>query len=462
MRNIRFQCLHLGAFLIITVLILSNGFMKPLFAQGNDTDIVTEIAPIGNVLDEILRNYVETPATDEVVEGALVGMMNSLDEHSSYIKPDLYREIHDETEGQFSGIGVQIQLDENKNIQVFHPIPDSPAAKEGMRGGDIIVEIDDVSTDGMSLSDAAKRIRGPKGTTVHITVVREVDDEYTSIEFDIKRGMIPLVSIHEMRMIGDIGYVRVTDFKQDTEQELADAIKEFEGQGMKSFILDLRMNPGGLLSASREVAELFLPRGSLVTYTKGRDPINGELREEMTLVTERDPIIPETMPMIILVNENTASSSEIVTGALQFHKRAIVVGAKTYGKGSVQTIIPLEHPRGAALRLTTALYYTPARITIHKHGIGPDVPVEMDWLPLWEQLISSYRDNPDMKNQQNHGTVTGDDKTDETVEDIQLQKAVEILREDTVWDNLLQKYHKDTSETQVAAADGEVVNGDAH
>jgi len=387
-------------------------------------------------------------------------MMASLDQHSSYISAEALRELTEDTEGQFDGIGVKIQMDDQDRIIVFQPLPDSPAVKAGIRALDRILAIDGVSSEGMTLPDAAKLIRGPRGTMVRLTVERGYDDENGESEIeeiDVKRGKIPLESIKEARILeGGIGYIRVSDFKKNTADDLAERIEAFLDDGMTSFVLDLRWNSGGLLSASKEACELFLAKNTLVTYTQGRKDENGKPTEQMRLYTERAPKVPKGFPLVVLVNEQTASSAEIVTGALQFWAKALIVGEKTYGKGSVQTIIPLRRPTESALRLTTALYYTPAEVTIHHQGIKPDVQEPMDREhqgALWEQMVASYQDDPDMIDRQNHGGVTGNEVTDETVEDVQLKRAVEILTEDPVFDNLLAKYHKDTSETQVAASD---------
>ena len=462
MRCYRTQFLGLFFFLAAITLVLSNGFVARIFAQDNGADVVTKIEPIAVVLDEIMKNYVEVPDPDRVVEGALIGMMNSLDDHSSYVPPEIYQEITEDTEGEFDGIGVQIKLNDDKNIVVFHPLPGSPAAKVGLMGGDIIVKIDDISTQGISIDKAKELIRGARGTVVHLTVYREYTEEGKKpelLEFDVTRGKIPLESVMEARVLeAGIGYLRISDFKKTTAHEIAVQLKELEKQGMQSLILDLRWNPGGLLTAAKDVCELFLLKGTKATYTKGRIHEDGSVDEEMTLFTEQDPVLPLNFPMILLVNEQTASSSEIVTGALQFYKRAIVVGMKTYGKGSVQTIIPLRRPKDSALRLTTALYYTPADVTINKHGILPDVevPLPMEkWRDLFLQMRESWETDPALQNRQNHGSVTGNEVGDTTVEDVQLQRAVEILKESSVWDNLIQKYHRDTKETQVAAADSD-------
>ncbi len=463
MRNTKSQFLSLFFFLGASVLIVSNGFTTRIFAEEKEIDVYQTVDPIAIVLDEILDNYVEDPALDKVVEGALTGMMNSLDEHCSFISADVYTRLREDTEGEFEGVGVSIQLDDDKNIEVVHAVPNTPAAKAGMLPGDLIIKIDDVPTRGMSLDEARDRIRGAHATTVTLTVLRRYEEEGRdpeTIPFKLKRDTIPLNSILEARVLdGSIGYIRIQDFKNNTASEISDALDRLNKESaLKGMILDLRWNPGGLLSASKDVAELFLPKNTLVTYTKGRKTGNGNLTEDLKLYTERNPVVPQNLPMVVLVNEWSASAAEIVTGALQYWSRALIVGTKTYGKGSVQTIIPLARPVGSALRLTTALYYTPAEVTINKRGIIPDVEVPMDTehqKALFRQMVESYARDMSKVNEQNHGTVTGAEPGPGLIEDVQLQRAVELLKESGVFEELLKKYHKDTQDTQVAAIEPE-------
>ncbi len=460
MRRNKSEFLALLFFLLALGALVTNGFAGRIFAQEKKTDIWQELQPLGEAMDEVMQSYVREPDISKMVEGAMTGMMNALDPHSSYVSAEYFKEMSEDTEGQFDGIGVTIRVDEeNKLIEVMEVIPGSPSAEVGLHAHDLILKVDGVTTKGMTSADAAKRIRGPRGTSVHLSIVRTFPDspdkEPETLEFDIKRDKIPLMSIMESRILdGGIGYIRVGDFKKTTADELDEKLSEFSKQGMRSLVLDLRWNPGGLLDASREVSSLFLPRGTLVTYTKGRAGSRAAT-EDLRLFTRKDPVVPANFPIIVLVSDNSASAAEIVTGALQFWKRAIVVGQKTYGKGSVQTLIPLRKPAGAALRLTTALYYTPAEVTIDKEGIRPDVDVPMskeEQIKLVKQMRDSYRDEPEkLRDRQNHGSVTGDAMKEGVVEDIQLQKAVEILREDADFSKLIEKYHKDTHETQVAA-----------
>lgn len=503
-RNTKHEFFSLTIFLIALFLLLTNGFFSKISAQSEKTDIYKSIEPIGHTLQIVLDEYVKEVDIDKLVEGALIGMMSSLDRHSSYISASDLKALKDDTQGEFEGIGVSIKMDENQNVIVFMPIPNSPAAKAGLKPFDIIRKIDDVPVEqlwkpGMSeqekLSSAADKIRGPIGTKVKLTIERPYPDkDPDTFDIVVERAKVPLESIKEKRILpSGYGYIRISDFKDTTAKEIENAIKEMLDKGMKGLILDLRWNPGGLLTASVQVCELFLPKGSLVTYTKSRGQLNQEDGKDLELHTRKKPVLPLNMPLILLVNNQTASSSEIVTGALQYHQRAIVVGEKTFGKGSVQTIIPLPPKNDTALRLTTALYYTPAGVTIDHQGILPDVEVEMtdeEERLLALQMYKSYEKDPSKINEQNHGSVTGneiikvpDEKiaqqeqllhelgkvagedavklmreffrrknlAEETIEDKQLKRAVEILQEEPVWENLLKKYHKDVKETQKEA-----------
>jgi len=462
-RQSKREFIALLAFMAVGVLLLTNGFGARISAQGNDVDIFAKIKPIADVLDIILNDYVREPNIDHVVEGALVGMMNTLDRHSSYISPDSLRQMKEDTKGEFVGIGVSIRFDDEKNVVVYQPIADTPAAKAGIMAGDIIIKVDGVAVGGMGLDEVAKRIRGPRDSVVKLTVARRREDGEPEVrEYTVKRDFIPLESVKEARVLVDgIGYIRISDFKDNTAKDLAKNINQLLEKGMTSLILDLRWNPGGLLSASKEVCDLFLPKNTLVTYTQGRKTGKNSSGETMRLYTDKTPLLPASFPIMVLTNDQSASCAEIVTGALQFWQRAIIVGDKTYGKGSVQTIIPLAQPAESALRLTTALYYTPGEVTIDVTGIRPDVEVAMgkrEQVALLKQMYESIKDDSKLLNKQNHGAVTGNSNAPATSsEDIQLKRAVEIIKEDPAFEHLTAKYHKDTHETQVAAPADQVL-----
>lgn len=455
--NAKAEVAVFASFLVVLALLLTNGFSARIFAQEEEAELYEKIEPIGDVLAEVLQNYVYEPDIDKAVEGALKGIMLSLDPNSAYLPAEDFRNVRDETEGAFDGIGIRMNVNKNGQIYVVEPIPGTPAFKGGMRAGDIIIEIDGVSTEGMDSRAVMNRIKGPRGQSVHLKLLRPQGDgeQPIIIEKDITRGKIPVESIDEARILdGGIGYIRISDFKKKTARELRDKIDEFKEEGLKSLIVDLRWNPGGLLNSSREVSELFLPKNTLVTFTRSRVEIGDSHPNEDKLLTERDPVLPLSMPLIVLVSDTSASSSEIVTGALQFHRRALIVGEKTFGKGSVQTIIPLTRPRNSAIRLTTALYYTPAGVTIDKIGILPDVEVAMARAvqrDLRDQMNDSYLADVTLRNAQDHGRATNGSTGEESVNDVVLERALEILREDTVFENLLKKYHRDTKDTQVAA-----------
>lgn len=468
-RNSKRDFFTVLVFCLVMVLALSNGFLMRIYAQEQPVEIYREIEPIGDVIDIILREYVRDVDMKEIVEGALRGMVGSLDKNSAYVSAEELEALREETKGEFEGIGVSIKQDDNGNIMVLMPIVGSPAALAGIKPFDLIVAIDGKNTEGMNTADAADLIRGRRGSYVTLTLLREPDPdapEGTKAEpFDVKvqRARIPLESIKESQMLkNDIGYIRLSTFSDTSAKDLEKYLNELKAQNMKAFVLDLRWNLGGLLNASKEVSELFLPPDSLVTYTKGRPREDGSAnKEDMRLTTSREPVLPLDLPIIVLVNSDTASAAEIVTGALQFYQRAIVVGQKTFGKGSVQTIIPLERPANSGLRLTTALYYTPADVTIDHQGILPDVEADMDRdheVDLAKQMYESFERNIENQYHQNHGSMTpGYEVTEATVEDLPLAKAIEILTEQATWDELIKKYHRDVHETQVAS-DSNTVN----
>ncbi|MCJ7775209.1 MAG: S41 family peptidase, partial [Desulfobulbaceae bacterium] len=346
-----------------------------LFLSGSDgevgadtKDVYKNIEIFTEVLRQIEKSYVEPPDAQELIYGAIKGMVNNLDPHSSFMTKEEYRELMLETKGSFTGIGVEITVKDNV-LTVVSPIEGTPADKVGMKAGDKIIKIEDTRTKDMSLMEAVKKIRGPKGTKVNLTIMRE--GEAKPLEFSITRGVIPLISVRQYFLTPEIGYVRVSNFQSKTVNDLSEALEEMEkGREIKGLVLDLRNNPGGLLSQAIEVSDLFLNSG-LIVSTKGR------ISSQNITATAHADKKSRTYPIIVLVNSGSASAAEIVAGALQDNKRALVLGTRTFGKGSVQTILPLSD--GSGLRLTTARYYTPSGKSIQSSGFVPDI--ELDFTP---------------------------------------------------------------------------------
>jgi len=319
------------------------------------------------VLREIEKNYVEPVDPKKLIYGAIRGMMRALDPHSSFMTKDEYKELMVETKGKFTGVGIEITIKDNF-LTVVAPIEGTPAYKAGIKAGDRIIKIDDMPTKDMTLMDAVKHIRGPKGTKVKLTILREGVNK--PLEFVIVRDVIPIRSVKKCMLTSHIGYVRISSFQSNTTKELKQALRDLEKKGLNGLILDLRNNPGGLLNQAIEVSDVFLDSGIIVS-TKGR-----KKAQNMVAYAHKN-LVERNYPIVVLVNGGTASAAEIVSGALQDNKRALIVGTKTFGKGSVQTVIPLSD--GSALRLTTARYYTPSGRCIQVTGIEPDI--ELPFIP---------------------------------------------------------------------------------
>ena len=328
-------------------------------------DTYKNLEVFADVLSIIQKNYVEEIDTQQVIEGAIRGMLATLDPHSSYMKPDDFKELQVETKGSFSGIGIEITMKDNI-LTVVSPIEDTPAFKQGLQAGDKIVKIEDEPTNDMSLMEAVKRLRGPKGSKVTISIHRE---GWTKLkEVTIIRDVIPIHSVRSKTLEPGYGYARITSFQSKTAKDLKKALEDLADENkLEGLILDLRNNPGGLLDQAVQVSDLFINEGVIVS-TEGRI-------KEQNMVFEAHPDKSHhyDFPMVVLVNEGSASASEIVAGALKDHKRALILGAQTFGKGSVQTIIPMAD--GAGLRLTTARYFTPNGTSIQATGITPDILV---------------------------------------------------------------------------------------
>lgn len=368
-KNKKFALLLLLPFLLAG-LIVFNGNRRDV--KADTTDVYKNIEIFTEVLRQIEKNYVEPQEPKKLIYGAIKGMVQSLDPHSSFMTKEEHQELLIETKGSFSGVGIEITLRDNV-LTVVSPIEGTPAYKAGIEAGDKIIKIDDKRTTDMTLTDAVKNIRGPKGSKVKLTVYREGVSE--PLDFMVTRDVIPLKSVRSFLLTPEIGYIRISNFQAKTFRDLSSNLEKIEkGRVLKGLVLDLRNNPGGLLSQSIKVADAFLDSG-LVVSTRGRDP-----SQNMEVAAHKNRI-PRNYPIILLVNGGSASAAEIVAGALQDNKRAVVLGTRTFGKGSVQTILPLSD--GSGLRLTTARYYTPSGRSIQSSGITPDIV--LDFIPVGEK-----------------------------------------------------------------------------
>ncbi|MBF0503715.1 MAG: S41 family peptidase [Candidatus Omnitrophica bacterium] len=331
------------------------------------SDLYTKVELFSYALTTIQSEYVEKKSPQDLIYGALKGMLSSLDPHSQFMDPDEYKDLKTETQGKFGGLGVEITIKDNL-LTVIAPVEDTPAWRVGIKAGDRIVKIGKDTTRDMTLDDAVKKLRGDPGTRVVITILRESEDMVK--DFPITREIIHVQDVKDPHIMDDhIGYVRLTEFRENSYGELHAALEKLKAQGADSLVLDLRNNPGGLLDVAIKIAEDFLPAGETIVSTKGRHAPQDSIDKSEN--THGDFL---EWPMAVMINQGSASGSEIVAGALRDNKRAVTVGTKSFGKGSVQSVIPM--PDGSGLRLTTARYFTPSGVCINGVGITPDVLVE--------------------------------------------------------------------------------------
>jgi carboxyl-terminal processing protease len=376
-----------------------------------------------DVLGYVQDNYVEEVDSQKLVYGAAEGMVRTLDPFSQFLAPDRNREMKTETEGQFGGVGLRLNF-KDEWLTVLTPMPGSPAYRLGILPNDRIAEIDGVSTKDMDMDDALKRMRGAPGTAVKVKVLRGPDEAgeaaWKPLDFEIMRELVKIESVVSKNLEAGVGYVRIIEFSAKTADDLGDALRRLTKDGATSLVLDLRNNPGGLLSAAVETSSLFLGEGKLIVYTQGRKP---ESRQDFT-AGAKAPY--ESLPLVVLINGGSASASEIFTGAMQDHKRAVVVGQRSYGKASVQSLIPL--PDGSGLRLTVAHYFTPLGRMIHRDGknknwgIVPDIAVDVTpetEAKLYEQWEMIYA-----KDKKPQSMV----KPEEMVRDEVLDRSAELLK----------------------------------
>ena len=352
---------------IIIIFVFFISLMASSFLSASNKDLYQKLDVFGDVFDIIKKNYVEDVNDKEVIEYAINGMLQSLDPHSGYMNTEIYVEMQEETRGEFGGLGIEVTM-ENGYVKVISPIDDTPAAKAGIRPGDYITHIDDTGVLGLSLQDAVEMLRGPVGSNIIITIVRIGEEDPINVE--IKRAIITVRAVRFNRE-GNVGYIRLISFSEQADKGIKNAVQSLTNEigesNLVGFILDLRSNPGGLLDQSAKVTDNFLDTGEIVS-------IKGRNKKDISRFSASRGDITDGKPMIVLINQGSASASEIVAGALQDHKRAIILGEQSYGKGSVQTIFPLKD--SSAIKMTTALYFTPSGDSIHEIGITPDIEVE--------------------------------------------------------------------------------------
>ena len=391
----------------------------PLLAQS-DQSTFRALKLFGDVFERVRAEYVEEIEDEELIEAAISGMLTSLDPHSSYLDEDRYRDMQVQTRGEFGGLGIEVTM-ENGLVKVVSPIDDTPAFRAGIEAGDLISQIDGEAVMGLSLSEAVELMRGPPNTDIALTILREGAEE--PMEIELTRAVIKISPVRS-RVERDVGYLRVTTFNEQTEDALTDAVDTIQaevGDDLLGVVLDLRNNPGGLLDQAVDVSDLFLDRGEVVS-TRGRTA------EEVQRFNARSGDILDGLPMVVLINGGSASASEIVAGALQDHRRAIVMGTQSFGKGSVQTIMPVSG--AGAIRLTTARYYTPAGTSIQATGIVPDIEVKQATLDVEDAEQQRRREanlRGSLDNDQNQDGGA-EERADLAERDYQLARAVDLLR----------------------------------
>lgn len=424
-----------------TSLALAVLFLAPSTVSANqdeERELYEQLTLFGDVLEQVRRNYVDAPSDKELIEAALSGMMSSLDPHSSYMPPKNFEDMQVETKGEFGGLGIEVTM-ENGLVKVIAPIDDTPASRAGMRPNDLIAELDGKPIMGLTLSEAVELMRGQKGTPITLTVLREGEDE--PLEIRIVRDTIRIRAVRS-RVEGpdkNIAYIRLTTFNQQTTKSLKEAFNklpaEIGSENLAGFIIDLRNNPGGLLREAISVSDTMLDRGEIVS-TRGRND------DDSSRFSARRGDMAKGLPIVVMINGGSASASEIVAGALQDHHRAIIIGTQSFGKGSVQSIMPLGND--GALRMTTARYYTPSGRSIQATGITPDIIAE-------QQLPEDLKDRKGRREADLRGALDGKDIDGssngasedeekkkkrknavafippEPADDAQLQKAIELL-----------------------------------
>lgn len=402
---------------IIFVFLASFLFKNVLAKDESDQkkEVYKYLNLFGEAFEKIKNNYVEDVTVKDLIESAIEGMLTSLDPHSTYLNTEELDELRVQTKGEFGGLGIEVTL-ENGVVKVISPIDDTPASKAGIMAGDMITHLDGEPVLGMTLSEAVSLMRGKVGSKIKLKVVR---NENENLDIEIVRAIIELKSV-KSRIENEIGYIRVSSFNQRVDDEIKKAIKKFKSDNdqLIGYILDLRNNPGGLLDQAISVTDIFLEKGEIVS-TRGRN--DSDTNRYSAVKSD----LTDGLPLVVLINQGSASASEIVAGALQDHKRAIIMGTKSFGKGSVQTILPSGE--NVAIKLTTAKYYTPSGKSIQQTGINPDILVEQSEL---KPIVTNSRQESDLKNSIENEQINTNDsekKKSTEVSDYQLMRAFDLI-----------------------------------
>ncbi|MCW9012542.1 MAG: S41 family peptidase [Gammaproteobacteria bacterium] len=425
---------------LMVIFTFTASFNAPVLAetQPSNTQLenkqglpLEELRNFSDIFARIKSDYVEEVDDKELLNNAIRGMLSGLDPHSTYMDPDEYKELKIGTSGQFGGLGIQVGIEDGL-VKVISPIDDTPAFRAGLKAGDLIVRLDDKPVKGMSLNDAVNIMRGKPGTTIELTIVRE--DVIDPLVFKIERAIIKVKSVKSQMLENDYAYIRISTFQSHTSRHLTEALNDLKKENknpLKGLVLDLRNNPGGVLNAAAEVSDTFLDKG-LIVYTKGR--IKNSYFEFKAKPGDK----LDGIPMVVLINEGSASASEIVAGALQDHNRAVIMGSKSFGKGSVQTIQELRS--GAAVKFTTARYFTPAGRSIQAEGIIPDIvladmkltAVKSNGIKrLKEADLSGHISNPNgvkRKGKNKKATEASQKNDDQLTDDYQIKEALNVLK----------------------------------
>lgn len=416
----------------LTFILNNTSFALP---KSTKDELYNQIEIFSDAITAIQHEYVDNIAAKDIIYGALKGMLSALDSYSQFMDPETYKELQVETEGQFGGLGIEITI-KDYLLTIISPLDGTPAAKAGLKALDRIVKINGEITKDITITEAVKKLRGEPGTQVTLTIMRESEDELK--DYTVTRDIIRIESVKNARIVeNNIGYIRLVDFSEKTKKDLDKALEKLEKEKMDSLILDLRNNPGGLLLTSVEITSEFLPSGELVVYTKGRDNSQNVEYRSTGKTSFQD------IPLIVLVNGGSASASEIVAGAIQDHKRGIILGTNSFGKGSVQTVIPLRD--GSALRLTTAKYHTPSGRVINEQGITPDVIVEQETAPAKKEAKEDDKkdvfekikqEEQKQEKQKPEEQKPKEEKENLMKDDNQLRAAVNLMRGIKVFQNL--------------------------